>query len=89
MNETMETMNNINIDEAVDAAMEVVSATPKISWKKFGVGAVIVGAIGAAGYGIYRHVTSKKTKEQEQTEEAVDNVEIAKRDFLDQESEEE
>lgn len=86
MNEIME---NINIDETVEQAMEVVSATPKISWKKFGIGALVVSAVGAAGYGIYRFVNSKKTKEQEKTNEVIDNVEVAKHDFLDEESEEE
>ena len=86
---TMETINNIEVNEVVEQAMEVVSATPKISWKKFGVGALVVGAVGAAGYGIYRFVSSKKNKGEEQACESVDNVEIAKRDFLDEESEEE
>jgi len=85
----METMNNNQINEAVEQAIEVAAATPKISWKKFGIGAVVVSAVGAVGYGIYYLATSKKKKEEQAPDTGIDNVEIAKRDFLDEESEEE
>ena len=87
---TMENINtNINIDEAVEQAMEVVSATPKVNLKKIGVGALVASAIGAAGYGIYRFVKSKKAERAEKTDNSVDNIEVLKRDFLDEEEFEE
>lgn len=85
----METINNTQINEAIiEEAAEVIAATPKISWKKFGIGAVAVGAICAVGYGAYRFFHKKKDEEQA-TEADFDNLEVAKRDFLDEETEEE
>lgn len=83
------TINNIQIDEAIEQAAEVISATPKISWKKFGIGAVAVGAVCAIGYGAYRIFNRKKNGEEQATEADFDNLEVVKRDFLDEESEEE
>ena len=85
----MENTNNTMINEVVEQAVEVAAATPKISWKKFGIGAVVVSAVGAVGYGIYHWATSKKNKEEQEPDTGIDNVEIAKRDFLDEKSEEE
>ena len=85
----MENTMNINIEETVDQAMEVITETTKVNWKKFGVGALVVGAVAAAGYGIYRFATSKKAKEEAEPEYLIDNVEVAKNDFLEEESEEE
>ena len=76
-------MENTTINEAIEQAVEVV-ATPNFNWKKWGIGMAAVGTVCAIGYGIYRHFNPK-------SEEAptTDNVEVAKRDFLDEEFEEE
>lgn len=86
----METINNTQINEAIiEEAAEIISATPKISWKKFGIGAVVVGAVCAAGYGVYRIFNKKNEDEQQATEADFDNLEVVKRDFLEEETEEE
>ena len=85
--ETMENMNTTMINETVEQVAEVISATPKISWKKFGIATVAIGAGCAIGYGVYKFF--KKKDEEEQTTEVINVSEITNRDFQDDESEEE
>lgn len=84
---TMENMNTTMVNEAVEQVAEVISATPKISWKKFGITTMAIGAGCAIGYGVYKFFFKKK--DEEQTTEVIDVSEITNRDFQDDESEEE
>lgn len=87
----METMENIIMnEEVIEQAMEVVSATPKVSWKAFGKGALVVSAIGAAGYGIYKAVDFLKNKKaaKEEPTMTIDNTKIVDGEYVDEESEE-
>lgn len=76
------TMDNGVIEEAA----EVVTANSGIDFGKIGVGVLVVGAVSALGYKIYKTIKAKKDKnEQEAIDgEVIDNVEVAKRDFLDE-----
>lgn len=87
----METMENIVMnEEVIEQAMEVVSATPKVSWKAFGKGAVVVGAVGALGYGIYKAVDFLKSKKaaKEEPTMSIDNTNVVDGEFVEEETEE-
>lgn len=91
------TMNEMVPQEVVTQVMEEVmeevkvpAATPRVSWKKFGTGVLKVGAAVGVGVLIVKGVKYVMTKieEKKQADEAdfekPDNVEVAKRDFLDE-----
>lgn len=76
-------MDEIIMNEQVT---EVIAAKkPSVNWGKAGVAAIVVGALGAIGYGVYHVVKSKKAGNEQQTEDQeYDNVEVAKHDFLEE-----
>lgn len=84
MNEVMENINNAISTDAVEQAIEVVASAPKVKWQNIGGIIGIVGAVGTIGYCVYRYF-AKKIEAQEDDLDAVDNVEQAHRDFLDEE----
>lgn len=85
----MENNEIIMNEEVVDDVMEVVAEAPEVDWGKIGFGALALCAIAALGYKGYRIWKDKKTKEQKvYTDTVVDNVEVAKHDFLDNQDEE-
>lgn len=88
----MANTENINVEttkEVIDAAVQAVEAIPVKPNAKLGViGAVVVGG-GAIITGIalgIRHIKKKKAKEAAAT--GVDNVQVAKDDFEELDSEE-
>jgi len=87
MNEfTTEIMEDKKIIDKIVEATPVVTK-PKMNWRKVGVGAAVVGAVGALAAGVY-YVIKKFTKDDEQAE-AVDNVKVAQHDFVEEEETEE
>lgn len=86
MNEiTNEIMEN---KEIIDNVVKVTpSATPKVSWKQFGVGALVVGVIGTLAAGAYYVI--KKFNKDEAQDETIDNVKVAEHDFADEDQDEE
>ena len=90
----MANTENINVvmnEEVIDAAVQAVEAIPVKPNNKFGViGAVVVGG-GAIITGIalgIRHIKNKK-KAKEAAATGVDNVQVAKDDFEELDSEDE
>ena len=88
-------MNNETIEQVAEQAMEQaveIAATPRVSWSKFGIGILKAGAaIGGVVLVIkgVKYVVSKinEKKQGEETDTAVDNVEVAKHDFLENDPE--
>ena len=93
---TMENINKIVNEDTVNIAAEVVEAIPakNFNWAKLGKVGAGVGAIALIGIGIYEgakyHRAKKQLKDaQEQaTATGVDNVQVAKDDFEENDSEE-
>lgn len=87
--ETIENINNVVNEDAVNIAVEAVEAIPvkSINWSKLGKAGAAVGAVTLIGYGIYKgvkHIQSKKQLKATQEKTAatgVDNVQVAKDDF--------
>lgn len=81
-----ETIKNI-VEEGVETVMEAAEAIPVKADNKFGViGAVVlVGGIAITGVamGIRYIKNKKKAKEEQADDDFVDNVQVAKNDFLD------
>lgn len=87
MNEiTNEIMEN---KEIIDTIIEVAPAVtkPKANWRKFGVGALVVGVIGTLAAGAYYVI--KKFNKDEAQDETIDNVKVAEHDFADEDQDEE
>ena len=80
-----EIMTNEVTMETVKKTVEIIpAATPKVNWRKFGVGVLVVGAIGALAYCIYNKITGH----EEEQDDVVNGAEVAKHDFLDEDEEE-
>lgn len=88
MNEfTTEIMDNKEIMDKIVEVTPVVTK-PKMNWRKVGVGAMIVGAVGTLAVGAYC-VIKKFIKAEDEQVEAVDNVKVAQHDFVEEDESEE
>lgn len=76
-----------NEETIVKAAEVIPAATPKVSWRKFGAGMVVVGVLGALAAGAYI-IYTKVTGNKEEQGYCTDNVEVAKHDFLEESDDE-
>ena len=83
-----EIINNVATEEVIDATAQAVTKTGgKFLKKSLIVGGTILTAVGIwqAGKFICKKIASRKTTDVVAGEKEFDNVDIAKRDFLDTE----
>ena len=83
-----EIINNVATEEVIDATAKAATKTGgKFLKKSLIVGGTILTAVGIwrAGKFIYKKIASRKTTDVVAGEQEFDNVDIARRDFLDTE----
>ena len=87
-----EIINNVATEEVIDATTQAVTKTGgKFLKKSLIVGGTILTAHGIwrAGKFIYKKIGNRKSTDVVASEKEFDNVDIAKRDFLDPEEDQE